>query len=444
MSCYLEVAENIKRLMRQSMLGWETELTSGNEILGSVKIKRGIFQGDSLSPLLFIIALIPLSFVLRKVKAGCQFSRSSPVINHLLFMDDLKLFGKTESQLDTLLNKVHIFSQDIKMEFGISKCGILLMKRGKLAKIDGITVPTGEKIEEIDKDKGYKYLGILEADGIKSSEIKTNIKKEYLRRLKLILKSSLNSRNTISAINSRAISVIRYSAGIVSWNVDEMKELDRKTRKMLTLHYMFAKKGDVDRLYMSRKEGGRGLISVEGCILMERNNMFVYISKSTEPVLKEIAKKGTIKDGSHKNEVKRSRKESLMGKCMHSVFFNKTDFRDTRSWEWLRTGDLKKATEGTIMAAQEQAIRTRMIRHTIDKENVSPLCRMCGERNETVAHLVSEFTKLAQKQYKERRHDAICRVIHWRMCIDYGLDHADKWYDHRPEAVIESEEIKLL
>ena len=47
---------------------------------------------------------------------------------------------------------------------------------------------------------------------------------------------------------------------------------------------------------------------------------------------------------------------------MHSIFFNKTDFRDTRSWGWLRTGDLKKATEGKIMAAQEKAIRTRMIR----------------------------------------------------------------------------------
>ena len=64
------------------------------------------------------------------------------------------------------------------------------------------------------------------------------------------------------------------------------------------------------------------------------------------------------------------------------------------------------------MAAQEQATRTRITRHTIDKVNVSPLFRMCGERNETVAHLVSEYTTLAQKQYKEWRHDAICRVIH--------------------------------
>ena len=45
---------------------------------------------------------------------------------------------------------------------------------------------------------------------------------------------------------------------------------------------------------------------------------------------------------------------------------------------------------------------------------------------------------------KEWRHQVICRVIHWRICIDYGLDHADKWYEHRPEAVVENEEIKLL
>ena len=114
------------------------------------------------------------------------------------------------------------------------------------------------------------------------------------------------------------------------------------------------------------------------------------------------------------------------------------------SWEWLRTGDLQKATEGTIMAAKENAIRTRMIKHTIDKENVSPLCRMCGERNKTVAQLVSECTTLAQKQYNEWRHDAIFRAIHWRKCIDNGLDHADKWYEHRPEAAVENEGIKLL
>ena len=69
-----------------------------------------------------------------------------------------------------------------------------------------------------------------------------------------------------------------------------------------------------------------------------------------------------------------------MKKSLHSVFFLKMDSKDPRSREWLRNGDFKKATEGTTMAAYEKATRTRSIRHRIDKENISPLCRLCGER----------------------------------------------------------------
>ena len=43
-------------------------LCSGNSELGEVEIKRGIFQGDSLFPLVFVLALIPLSLILRKPK----------------------------------------------------------------------------------------------------------------------------------------------------------------------------------------------------------------------------------------------------------------------------------------------------------------------------------------------------------------------------------------
>ena len=96
------------------------------------------------------------------------------------------------------------------------------------------------------------------------------------------------------------------------------------------------------------------------------------------------------------------------------------------------------------MAAQEQATRTRSIRHRIDKENVSPLCRLCGEREETVAHVVSECKVLAQNQYKKWRHDTICQIIHWQLGKDNGLDHSERWYDHRPDAITENESVKLL
>ena len=65
-------------------------------------IKRGIFQGDSLSPLLFVICLIPMSLILRKMKAGYSLGMNQPNLNHVLYMDDLKLFGQSERDVNHL------------------------------------------------------------------------------------------------------------------------------------------------------------------------------------------------------------------------------------------------------------------------------------------------------------------------------------------------------
>ena len=77
------VAENIKSLLVNSMEKWKVMLCSGHSELGEVKIKRGIFQGDSLSPLVFVLALIPLGLILRKVKAACEFLESKVKIFYL-------------------------------------------------------------------------------------------------------------------------------------------------------------------------------------------------------------------------------------------------------------------------------------------------------------------------------------------------------------------------
>ena len=124
-----------------------------------MKIERGIFQGDSLSPLLFVIILIPLTHILRKASPG--YANSKEKTNHLLFMDDLKLYSKTEKTLDSLIKTVRIFSTDIKMEFGIEKCAILVLKREKVVKSEGIKLPNNRKMRSFEETEDYKYLGIL-------------------------------------------------------------------------------------------------------------------------------------------------------------------------------------------------------------------------------------------------------------------------------------------
>ena len=85
------------------MKNWRVELTAGGKSLVETKIQRGIFQGDALSPLIFIIAMIPLNHIPRKCTTGYKFSQSQEKINHLMYMDDIKLFAKNEKELETLI-----------------------------------------------------------------------------------------------------------------------------------------------------------------------------------------------------------------------------------------------------------------------------------------------------------------------------------------------------
>ena len=81
--------------------------------------------------------MIPLTLVLKQIKASYELKKGGKKINHLLFMDDLKMPVKNEDQIDNLANTVRTFSEEIKMEFGLPKCGVLIMKRGRVVKNEG-------------------------------------------------------------------------------------------------------------------------------------------------------------------------------------------------------------------------------------------------------------------------------------------------------------------
>ena len=444
------IAVNVRQFLLSSMKKWKTELTSCGQQLGVVNINRGIFQGDSLSPLLFVLCMVPLSLVLRRSKAGYKWGGREFQINHLLFMDDLKLFGKSYEQIDSLVQTVHTFSIDIGMEFGIKKCGVLVLKRGKIAKMEGVLLPDGQVMKEIE-DRGYRYLGILETDHLKEKEMKDLFSKEYKSRLKLVLKSKLSGKNKIMAANTWAVAILRYSAGVVEWKTNELKVLDRKTRKMMTLYGALHPKSDVDRVYLARQKGGRGLISCEMCVKAEENNLAWYVRNSNERLMAGVRKIKILdsEGAKEKNEFKRDRQNASLNrwteKKMYGQFLREmpeTVDKD-KTWEWTRKSDLKVETEALIFAAQEQALRTNYVKFNIDKSVDSPLCRMCNQKGETINHILSECKMLAQKEYK-RRHDNIARLVHWKLCCKYDMSRGEKWYEHQPEGVVENEKCKIL
>ena len=151
----------MRSFVKASMKQWNTVLTAGDQRLVNVKIKHGILQGDSLSPLLFALVMIPLILVLGQTKVSYEVKKGGKKINHLLFIDDLKLFPKNEDQIDSLVNTVRTFSEDIKNEFGLLKCGVLIMKIRKVVKSDGISMSDKKMMKNIEEG-GYKYLGIVE------------------------------------------------------------------------------------------------------------------------------------------------------------------------------------------------------------------------------------------------------------------------------------------
>ena len=82
-------------------------------------------------------------------KHGYEFAKNREKINHLLYMDDLKLYAKSEKELDSLIQTVRVFSKDIGMQFGIEKCSTLVLKRGKRIKSDGIKMPDDKVIKSL-------------------------------------------------------------------------------------------------------------------------------------------------------------------------------------------------------------------------------------------------------------------------------------------------------
>ena len=158
-----KITSKIIKFLTEALKNWKVELTAGGKILAVVKMLRGRFQEGALLPLLLIIAMVPLNYILRK----CT-TKSQEKINHLMYIDNIKLVKK-EKELKALIQAIRIYRQDIEMELGIKKYGMLIIKSGKGEITEGIEPPNQERIRTLGEKENYKYLGILETDNYQTS-----------------------------------------------------------------------------------------------------------------------------------------------------------------------------------------------------------------------------------------------------------------------------------
>ena len=142
-----------------------------------------------------------------------------------------------------------------------------------------------------------------EGEGLQYHRMKGKIQKEYKRRIRLVIKTELTSRNKITVINNLVVPVILYIHEIIDWKLGEKQDLDRMTSKQLYMNRMLAKKADVYRIYLSCVEGRRSLMNLEYKAIVlglhkymtSKNNIQIQVvlrhhsSKALHSVPKEVA-----------------------------------------------------------------------------------------------------------------------------------------------------------
>ena len=166
-----------------------------------IKYGRGIFQGDTLSPLLFCLCLVPITNILNREGYGYKIGNRK--VSNLLYIDDLKIYAKNDEQMERCKALIQEFSNDITMEFGLDKCAVIHMKKGKV-----VDSPIVKSIPLLTGEDNYKYLGILQADKMLHDEVKENARKEYFGRVRAILKKGVSAKNTTSSIKTFAMPIL--------------------------------------------------------------------------------------------------------------------------------------------------------------------------------------------------------------------------------------------
>jgi hypothetical protein len=413
-----------------------------------IRLKRGLFQGDSLSPLLFCLCVAPLSHALSK-RRGFSSEYQARAITHLMFMDDLKLYEENRGKLLEAVHLVEEISTAIGMQLGLRKCAAAHVVGGRVVQGGRIPLATGDSIDEVAYGDTYKYLGMDQLFGVNLTKSKNRVRAEFYKRMRKTWKSELNSRNMVKANNSWAAAVLRYFFGVMKWNKRELVEMDRKARKILRLNGAHHHNASLERLYLPRDEGGRGLQSIEGIWEREAVGVARYLLGSEDeqvqgamalqqklrhmglrsyleeaeavlakydidvqlyhPLLQETetAKALVARVKAAQVDVLHAR---LGSKVIHGVYARETlqqgcDLKAT--FAWLKSGNLRATTESLIVAAQDGVIHTLQYRRNILKEDIGTACRACGSwPTETLGHILSKCPVYEFHLIKER-HDRV-------------------------------------
>lgn len=457
--------------LKVQMQRWTTRLQicTQNDYVnaGEINIKQGIFQGDSLSALWFCLAMNPLSTLLNRDQMGYKINSKNNHIrlSHLLYMDDLKLFSSTREKLNHLLDTTAKFSNDIGMQFGIEKCKLNAIRKGKWQHQMDYTLREGNskqnRIQAMQPEEYYKYLGYLQNSNVDQKSTKTSITQEFNTRLKNILKTKLSAGRKFKAINTFVIPVLTYSFGIIKWTKTELEAFNMNCRVLCTKYRCHHPKSAVERFHLPRNLGGRGVTDIVNLHYQQLERLRQYFQEKANgskihQIVTYIDRKITplnltdeitdLHSQIQSNEVKIDnwKEKQLHGRYPYQIEGELMDRKS--SIKWLCLGELFAETEGFIIAIQDQVVSTKNYRKFILKDSniLDDKCRLCRDHRENVDHIISGCSSLASSEYT-KRHDDVCKVVHQQLCHNNNLlmGNWTPYYKYTPETVIDTNGHKM-
>ena len=497
----MRAPQTIQRTLGNLRKKWSSEFTVGRG-KDAVKVEltylRGLFQGDSLSPLLYVLSIAPISKALRESTWGFQVMQgpraSSRSVTHLYFMDDLKVYASGADALATTLETVDRVSRAVGMELGLRKCAVAHVKGGKLVDKEDFLLPEERTIEQVARGGTYKYLGIEQLFKPDHKTVRARLYKTYAKRLRQIWSSSLNSKNKVHATNTWAVSLFRYFFTQVKWSDKALDDLDVLTRRIMRRnrghHYAAAK----ERLYLRRIGGGRGLVSIHQAFEREVVAAQIYLVNTAEQdellqlvvnhqlwmsekrhhnnlqVASEVLDKYGLEQPSLIERVRNGwvpaerislselaaaqavhLVEALSAKPIHGVYHKQIkateEVDQEATFAWLSDGRFRAETEGLIFAAQDGVLLTNRYKLTVLNMGTTSTCRVCREGNETIGHILSKCRAHLWSLYKER-HDRVVYRLMLALCKKLTIKVPDsmKWSidGWKGVAALEGGEAKLL
>ncbi|CDR71672.1 hypothetical protein, conserved [Babesia bigemina] len=424
----------LSNFIKQTIKRWNIEIRWNKNTIMHKKVERGILQGDSLSPLLFVLCLDPLSRHLTRIFPKVELSVTGGRIfatNHFLYIDDLKFFAHEESTMRGMGREVEKFFNDIGLRINRDKSATNTEACASIAK-------------QMEGPETYKYLGVTEtSNSLTSDGMFDIILQEICRRTELLAASKLSGKNLSMAINQYALSVINYYIGVIPMDITHFDKIDLAVRRIINAKHGHKKWANTQRLYLPRKEMGRGLHSM--VFRAEAMLLRLWLTLSADEVTstRRAAIMQHFRDTyAHISHIKMHLEgrygmefgmEDTTDKSLRDLrvaqnkwLYNRMHVKSTHKVLYAKREDPKLDIEASslyltcgILTPEEEANVAEVQDRNLQWMSSSKKCTRCNN-GKNVDHLATKCQKLLHLEYT-KRHNEVAKRVHSVLGRQIGL-----------------------